>query len=558
MKWFQDKSIRKRLILLVLLNGVLIIISVFFINAAIEQQNYDAVLVNLAGRQRMLTQRMTKSVMILNSDLISDDERLSITELLRNSGTLYENTLNMFMTGGETDLNGQYVSTPPLTHHLEVLDQLHKEWELFKIEVYTIIEHSDLLFDDNLDGKTNSVWQEEIDTAILYIIRSNETLLKHTDEIVTLLQSDAEHHVKRVKVSMYLVLFMELLLILAFLKSINNGIIKPFERLFVAIETIGRGWPYTPTHKERYYEWLMTEEHILHMYQSLKNVQNDLFMLNQELEMKVKDRTANLEATIQQLEETYEKLLESEKQASLGVLIAGVAHEVNTTLGACITGSSQIILENEQLIKNLEDGKLSKEAFIDYVKINTELIELIDTNLRRAAEIIRSFKRVAVYQSANIVEAFYLDEYIDDLWISLGYLSKKYDVTFINELPHELIYGDPGDYSQVFTNLIVNTFVHGYDIGDAVKIVIQGKVKDKMLEISYKDYGKGILEKHIGKIFDPFYTTNRSGGGSGLGLNIVYQIIVNKLKGKISCQSEVGKYTMFKLQICRFREEGYQ
>ena len=476
----------------------------------------------------MLTQRMTKSVMIIESDLISDTERMAIIELLRTSSTLYENTLNMFMTGGETDLNGQYVSTPPLTHHLEVLDQLHKEWELFKIEVYTIIEHSDLLLDDHLNKHNDAVWQEEIDTAILYIIRSNEPLLKHTDEIVTLLQTDAEHHVSRVKVTMYLVLFMELILILTFLKSINSGITKPFERLFLAIETIGRGWPYAPTHNERYYEWLMTEEHILHMYQSLKNVQNDLFMLNQELEMKVKDRTANLEATIQQLEETYEKLLESEKQASLGVLIAGVAHEVNTPLGACITGSSQILLENEQLMKNIEDGKLSKEGFIDYIKINTELIELIDTNLRRAAEIIRSFKRVAVYQSANIIEAFYLDDYIDDLWVSLGYLSKKYDATFINELPHELLYGDPGDYSQVFTNLIVNTFVHGYDLGDSVRIIIQGKVEDNILVINYKDFGKGIIEKHIGRIFDPFYTTNRSGGGSGLGLNIVYQIIVNK------------------------------
>ncbi len=294
------------------------------------------------------------------------------------------------------------------------------------------------------------------------------------------------------------------------------------------------------------------------MYQSLKNVQNDLFILNQDLEMKVKDRTANLEATIRQLEETYEKLLESEKQASLGVLVAGVAHEVNTPLGACITGSSQIILENEQLIQSIESGNLSREAFIDYVKINSELIELIDTNLRRAAEIIRSFKRVAVYQSANIVEAFYLDDYINDLWISLGYLTKKYDVTFINDLPHELIYGDPGDYSQIFTNLIVNTFVHGYSLSDSAKVEILGSVMDKTLEIKYKDYGRGILEKHIGRIFDPFYTTNRSGGGSGLGLNIVYQIIVNKLQGKISCQSEVDRYTEFKLQICRFREEGYQ
>ena len=558
MKWFQDKSIRKRLILLVLLNGILIILSVFFINVAIDQQNYDAVLVNLAGRQRMLTQRMTKSVLILDSDLVNDDERLQFVETLRSSSTLYENTLNMFMTGGETDLNGRYVSTPPLTRHLEVLKQLHKEWELFKIEIYTIIEHTDLLLDDKLDQHDVSLWNEEIDAAIIYVIRSNEALLKHSDEIVTLLQSDAEYHVGRVKITMFFILFLELVLILFFLKSINSGIIKPFERLFVAIETVCRGWPYAPTHSERYYEWSLTEEHILYMYQSLKNVQNDLFILNQDLEMKVKDRTANLEATIRQLEETYEKLLESEKQASLGVLVAGVAHEVNTPLGACITGSSQIILENEQLIQSIESGNLSREAFIDYVKINSELIELIDTNLRRAAEIIRSFKRVAVYQSANIVEAFYLDDYINDLWISLGYLTKKYDVTFINDLPHELIYGDPGDYSQIFTNLIVNTFVHGYSLSDSAKVEILGSVMDKTLEIKYKDYGRGILEKHIGRIFDPFYTTNRSGGGSGLGLNIVYQIIVNKLQGKISCQSEVDRYTEFKLQICRFREEGYQ
>ncbi len=216
MKWFQDKSIRKRLILLVLLNGILIILSVFFINVAIDQQNYDAVLVNLAGRQRMLTQRMTKSVLILDSDLVNDDERLQFVETLRSSSTLYENTLNMFMTGGETDLNGRYVSTPPLTHHLEVLKQLHKEWELFKIEIYTIIEHTDLLLDDKLDQHDVSLWNEEIDAAIIYVIRSNEALLKHSDEIVTLLQSDAEYHVGRVKITMFFILFLELVLILFF------------------------------------------------------------------------------------------------------------------------------------------------------------------------------------------------------------------------------------------------------------------------------------------------------------------------------------------------------
>ena len=548
MSWITGKSIKRRMMIVAIVNGILIFGSVYFLAKAIEIQKDDALLVNLAGRQRMLTQRMAKACFALSSNHLSEDESQEMLGILKDSRHLYDKTLHMFLEGGMTELNSIQVSTPPISKHEKTIGELHVIWNECQKSIDIIIETMEN------HQKTSTQYFN----AVKVIIEKNEMFLWKTDEIVTLLQVDAEEHIMKVKQQLLLIVLLEIVILLVFMRSIDIGILNPFKRLFSALESVGRGENYVPSQKEIYSEWIQTEEHICEMSKKLIGAREALSQLNHDLEEKVKLRTADLKATIEKLESTYKKLLESEKQASLGALVAGVAHEINTPLGVCLTGSTQLKVESEQLIHKIKNNQMTKEDLKEYLKISHELIYILEFNINRAADIIKSFKKIAIHQSTEIIETFYLDEYINDLWVSLSHVTKKYEVSFENELSHERIFGDPGDYSQIFTNLFMNTFTHGYHPGDQVRIIVTSFSSGMGLIIKYKDYGKGISPSSITKIFDPFYTTNRAGGGSGLGLNVIYQIIVNKLGGEITCDSEKDRYTEFTIRISKFKEADYE
>ena len=547
MRWLKTKSIKRRMMIVAMINGLLIFGSVFFLAKAIERQNDDALLVNLAGRQRMLTQRMAKSCFALSSDNLNPTESEMMLGILKESKNLYDDTLHMFLEGGMTELNGVVVSTPQVTKHQDTIAILHDIWIDCQKAIDAIIEG------EEKQERDTPTYRDAVDK----IIAKNEMFLWKTDEIVTLLQRDAENHIVLVKQQMILIVILEIVVLLVFMRSIDIGILNPFKRLFGALESVGKGEHYTPSHTEIYLEWIQTEQLICEMSEKLIGAKEELSKLNHELEEKVILRTADLNATIEKLEVTYKKLLESEKQASLGALVAGVAHEINTPLGVCLTGSTQLRSESEQLLYKIRNNQMTKEDLKEYLSVNHDLINILEFNINRAADIIRSFKKIAIHQSTEIVETFYLDEYINDLWVSIGHVTKKYEVTFENHLAHERIYGNPGDYSQIFTNLFMNTFTHAYKVGERAKITVESFKNEEGLIIKYKDYGKGISASSIHKIFDPFYTTNRAGGGSGLGLNVIFQIIVNKLGGEITCSSDIGKHTEFTIKITKFEEEDY-
>lgn len=533
------KSLKRRFLLLGLINGLLIFGSVLFLANAIDRQNNDALLVNLAGRQRMLSQRMAKACFGMSSGYLDDAEKANMLEILLESRHLYDETLNMFIEGGETELSANRVSTPPIIIHQEKLVSLKEMWTECQQYLDIIIKRAN-------DQSYNII---EYQNAVHFIVEKNEIFLWRTDEIVTLFQGDAERHIMQTKQIMFLIVLFEFGIIVFYIRSINIGILAPFKRLFTALETIGSGKPYRKADKEIYDEWIQTECHINAMNDNLTSAKEALSALNRELEEKVVARTAELNNTLNQLEVTYKQLYETEKQASLGALVAGVAHEINTPIGVCVTGSTQLMDENLHLMDKIKNGQMTKNDLIDYLEVNSDLNKIILYNINRAAEVIRSFKKVAIHQSTAIIESFYLDEYLNDIWVSLSHVAKKYKSTFDNHMVHHLINGDPGDYSQIFTNLLINTFTHAYEVGDEVRINVTSSIEDDVLEIHYIDYGKGISAEHIHKIFDPFYTTNRAGGGSGLGLNILYQLVTNKLKGEVKCNSEVGRFTEFIIRV---------
>lgn len=279
--------------------------------------------------------------------------------------------------------------------------------------------------------------------------------------------------------------------------------------------------------------------HLKNMLDHSSRQQAKLGELNNELEVSMK-----------KLKRTQESLIESEKNAALSNLVAGIAHEINTPIGIGITCISHTEMENEEFMKRIEDGKITKKDLISYMADLHDSTELIKSSLERAAELTKSFKQIAVDQVHLSKSTFNVKEYIEILLISLKHELKKQNIHINIECPDDLTINNySGALSQVLTNLIMNTLQHAYDDHDQIEIDITIETYEEEICLVFKDKGKGIPLDIITRIFEPFFTTSRGRGGSGLGLSIVYNIITQKMMGTIKCESEIGHGTTFKINI---------
>ncbi|GLQ75790.1 sensor histidine kinase [Vibrio penaeicida] len=290
----------------------------------------------------------------------------------------------------------------------------------------------------------------------------------------------------------------------------------------------------------------------------LTNAENQLISLNRELEQKVKDRTHSLEEanhelsdTLSKLEETQESLIEAEKMASLGSLVGGVAHEINTPLGISVTATSFIDEKVNVLQTGFETGKLSKKQFSGAIESLKESAQILTANLSRAEQLVSSFKQVAVDQSSESVYPFNVKENLEKVLLSLSHELKVANVSVEVDCPDNIhIESYPSCYIQIYTNLIANSIRHGFDEWSGDKnIFIHVSTNEENLIICYKDTGQGVDEQILKRIFEPFVTTKRGKGGSGLGANIIYNIVNQLLKGKIECSSELGHGAEFVITV---------
>lgn len=273
-----------------------------------------------------------------------------------------------------------------------------------------------------------------------------------------------------------------------------------------------------------------------------------------ESENRVKDLNKNLEEKVQEavsdLQQAQNKLIESEKLASLNGLVAGVAHEINTPIGLGITSMTHFVTQTKKLRELYEDENMDQEDFEKYMLNADKLAKVTYENLKRAAELVKSFKQISVDQTSEQQRKFNLKDYIDETLLSLHNRIKKTKIKVEVNCSNELnIFSYPGAYSQIITNLIMNSLIHAYDIDSSGIISLSFEVKNSKLEFIYKDDGKGIKEENLNKIFDPFFTTNRTDGGSGLGLNIIYNIVSGQLGGTIECQSQENRGVTFIMQL---------
>ncbi|MDA7818535.1 HAMP domain-containing histidine kinase, partial [Sulfurimonas sp.] len=216
------------------------------------------------------------------------------------------------------------------------------------------------------------------------------------------------------------------------------------------------------------------------------------------------DARNELNYSLEQLKKAQEQIVASEKMASLGSLVSGVAHEINTPLGVGLTGVSQITHEIKKIESNYKSEALTEEALLGSVSVIKQLAETIRDRLDNAASLVKSFKSISIDQHYEDKREFMLKKYIADLITSLQSPIKSKKVKVINNLDENLLLESyPGIYSQIISNLILNSILHGFEENTENQIEIESKRIDGKLILNYRDNGKGITDEIESKIFDP-------------------------------------------------------
>lgn len=263
-------------------------------------------------------------------------------------------------------------------------------------------------------------------------------------------------------------------------------------------------------------------------------------------------RWRTLDDTIETLQLTRNELLETEKMASLGRLVAGFAHEINTPVGVAVGAVSH----GDEAISVLRD--LFRQEEVSEQALNQQLDDLSEShqlalgNLRRAAELVQRFKRTSIDQSSHEQRQYQLEEVFQDVLTTLRNTLKHTRIDVALDCPSELkVFGTPGLLGQVLTNLIINSINHGFDHGKKpgqIRINVL-QLNPKMVCIDYFDDGAGMTEQVRNKAFEPFFTTSRALGGTGLGLYVIYNIITQQMAGKIHIQSAPGAGVHFHIEF---------
>jgi signal transduction histidine kinase len=257
------------------------------------------------------------------------------------------------------------------------------------------------------------------------------------------------------------------------------------------------------------------------------------------------------ETTLAQLTEAQESLVRAEKLASLGQLVAGIAHEINTPVGNALAASSQARDETARLENLIATGTLRRSGLDEYLATVRELSDILMRNCQRAAQLIRDFKQVAADQTSGQRRRFDLQGHLQETLHTLHHRFDRAKVALVTELPPTIAMDSlPGSLSQVIINLVENALAHAFDPGSGGSLTVSSRtIGLDQVEIVVTDDGKGIAPDVLPKIFDPFFTTNRGAGNTGLGLHIVHNLVTGPLGGSIEVTSAPGAGTQFTLRL---------
>jgi len=369
-------------------------------------------------------------------------------------------------------------------------------------------------------------------------------------------------------ISIIIVIAIMVLIVTLYLSRVKiRRITSSLSDLAQGTQIISAGEYYHELKESRYNE---VEELRLYFAKMTENIKNrekrileneeEILKMNEYLEDQVMERTKALKQsneelykTIDELTHTQEILIQSEKMASLGQLVAGVTHEMMTPIGIIVTLSSHMEQLSSNLEKHLKAGKLTKSELLSFVADQREAVEVIVGNAHRTKEFVTSLKKTSVDQVSMEKRAFVLCDTINDavrsMKMELKHAGIKVNVACSAEIELESY---PGGISQIILNLMNNAIQHAYseqDDNDDKKIVILAELDVERLRIVVEDNGVGMNKEVQNMIYEPFYTTARETGGSGIGMSIIKNLVENIFKGHIECNSVIGRGTEFIIMI---------
>jgi signal transduction histidine kinase/purine-cytosine permease-like protein len=300
--------------------------------------------------------------------------------------------------------------------------------------------------------------------------------------------------------------------------------------------------------------WLVLTQESRQLAQEELDKQN--IQLQQEVkerqlaEAQLQEKAKQLEQTLHNLKQAETQLVQSEKMAALGGLVAGIAHEINTPIGIGVTAASLLVERTAAFLTLFKRGIMKRSDLEKFLDMAQQSSQMTLTNLNRAAELIQSFKQVAVDQSSESRRTFNLTAYLEEILLQLSPKLKatNHAVTVQGDR-HLTLNSYPGAFSQIVTNLVMNSLLHAYGPDEQGQITLTVQQNDRHIIFEYTDDGYGIPSDHLSKIFEPFFTTKRGKGGSGLGLHIVYNLVTRKLGGTIHCESTLGQGTAFVITL---------
>jgi signal transduction histidine kinase len=283
----------------------------------------------------------------------------------------------------------------------------------------------------------------------------------------------------------------------------------------------------------------------------------EVFRENAIAKSKTEDelRTAKekAETALIELNTAQQNLIDAERLAALGGLVAGVAHEVNNPIGISLTVASSFARRAEMFENDLKTEPLRRSKLDEFVRTSRDASQQLVANLQRAGELIQSFKQVAVDRSHAERRQFSLGESTDQIVASLRPVLKKAAIALSVDVPEGLLIdGYPGAYGQILTNLFLNAVNHAFADGRSGTITITARARGTDdVEIIFADDGAGMTPDVQRQAFDPFFTTRRNEGGTGLGLHIVYNLVTQQLGGRMMLESRVGQGTTFRIIMPR-------
>jgi signal transduction histidine kinase len=264
------------------------------------------------------------------------------------------------------------------------------------------------------------------------------------------------------------------------------------------------------------------------------------------------------ERALAELRNTQKNLIQAEKLAALGGLVAGIAHEINNPVGISLTVASSFAHRCERFSEELKTPAVRRSSLDEFVEKSHAAAGQLVANLQRAGELIQSFKQVAVDRSHAERREFDLAEATDQIVASVRPVLKKLPLTLVVDVPKGIAMNSyPGSYGQVLTNLFLNTVVHAYPDGRAGTLTVRARpAGDGDVDIDVADDGIGMTEDVRMRAFDPFFTTRRDHGGTGLGLHVIFNIVTQSLGGRLILDSAPGHGTTFRIRIPRQAAEA--